>query len=614
MYLCEQNKSENKSVKKYLYVNTVQHKDNNKEHGNYLPPRITCYKCDKSFEQFSDLSEHTVAAHPTQLVFTCDDCEVNFKKLTYLEDHISREHKEHFIPQLDGPVQEVFDFTNIPDTRSATFSFNQDKQTEKIRNDASICDYEVTINNNDQNGTIKCSTGFYIQVARASFVTLDKHSMFTRGKVAITVDNITLTFDQKGTESTRLIYFSFKSDLKSIGGVTVHLHHSTRTIQVQGSHIMPDSTRAALWFVNNTILVRFKEQSKAKNYAVKACNDSILKSTRNKHVEPRSNFNSGNACFACNSIFNTQSKPSRCEVCSKYFHKTSCLKEHTKVCNTGKRNKNIDNNSLKDSAARINETPPGSTSDPSSSIPSSTSSSICGLRTTLTYVPELKSSPVVNPLPATFLPSLLASFTSSETPAILTPPGIGISLAAQPLNPSPKRKPVGKKKQKNPFPISDPEIKIDFIQTELAAAKARIAHLDASVLDKDQRVAILMARLKHFEDKQSNENFDKYFPAQNNPAQNNPTQKQCSNYTSPCDQTLPTCSSQCNLPPDPPASCQCQDRYQCRGGHHYQRSHCHKSHSCYKSSNTCKSQDICLKDIFNRFDTVNTDIEELKTS
>ena len=106
----------------------------------------------------------------------------------------------------------MFEFNDSHDTRTAGFTFNQDKQTEKIRQDASISDFEVNINNNDQNVTIKCSTGFYIQVARASFITLNIQSVFTRGKTAITVNNITLTFDQKGVESTRLIYFSFMSN------------------------------------------------------------------------------------------------------------------------------------------------------------------------------------------------------------------------------------------------------------------------------------------------------------------------------------------------------------------------------------------------------------------
>ena len=41
---------------------------------------------------------------------------------------------------------------------------------------------------------------------------------------------------------------------------------------------------------------------------------------------------SGNVCQSCLLIFDTKSKPSQCKKCSKFFHKTKCLREHNKVC------------------------------------------------------------------------------------------------------------------------------------------------------------------------------------------------------------------------------------------------------------------------------------------
>ena len=137
--------------------------------------------------------------------------------------------------------------------------------------DASINDFDVTVNNTDQNATIKCSSGFYIQVAKGCFVSLLNSSVFTKDKIAITVKSITMTNEQSGLESTRLIHFSFMNEENILGGVAVHLHHSTRTIQIQGSQIMPDSARAALWFLNNFVTDRFKELAKTK----KVCNKEL---------------------------------------------------------------------------------------------------------------------------------------------------------------------------------------------------------------------------------------------------------------------------------------------------------------------------------------------------
>ena len=186
----------------------------------------------------------------------------------------------------------------------------------------------------DQNATIKCSTGFYIQVARASLGSFYDHSVLACGDIAITVDKNIVTKDQVGTEATRLVHFSFMSEQRNLGSVTVHLHHSSRTIQIQGSAVMPDSTRAALWFLNNIILVRFKEQAKAKNFAVKSTNAAVLRSTPGSHPHSTISAHSSNSCFSCNRGFNTQSKPSKCSSCKNFFHKTNCLKEHMKICHS----------------------------------------------------------------------------------------------------------------------------------------------------------------------------------------------------------------------------------------------------------------------------------------
>ena len=437
------------------------------------------------------------------------------------------EHQTNFIPQFDGPGQELFEFTDgFNVNRTAGFTFNQEKQTEKIKKDTKINDYEVNINNSDQNATIKCSTGFYIQVARACFVTLDKTSIITRGKTAITIDDVTITKDQAGVESTRLFHFSFMSDLKSLGGVAVHLHHSTRTIQVQGSHYMPDASRAALWFVNNVILVRFKDQAKAKNFAIQNCNETFRKDAQTVNNHTKTSTEPNNSCHSCNLVFNTKSKPSLCEKCAKYFHKTNCLKDHVKTCHGVKSDISPGFSSLPVPPVL---SVPTYTSNSSASVSPGTGPNFSGLRTTLTFVPE--------------------SFSASTMP-------VGSIPALQSAT-----KATVKKKQKPPFPTSEAETKVEFLQTELNAAQARIVQLDSSILDKDRRVAVLMARLKVLEDANNKDVFDKYFPSDNK--QNQPGKVHAS---------YPTCTA-C------PTSLSCQQSACCRPQRYCCSSSCHPASS-----------------------------------
>jgi hypothetical protein len=125
-----------------------------------------------SFELFSDLAEHINCCHDPEMFYPCEDCEVAFSSASTLETHIVNDHD--WIPQLDGPMLENYDFSDINilseepgEIRKANFALNKNKQMKEIRKDAKIVDFEVTVNNDDENYTIKCSSGFDIHVARS---------------------------------------------------------------------------------------------------------------------------------------------------------------------------------------------------------------------------------------------------------------------------------------------------------------------------------------------------------------------------------------------------------------------------------------------------------------
>ena len=434
------------------------------------------------------------------------------------------------IPQVDGPPPDIpYQVTHTqpePSSHTANYQFNQEKRTAKIVKDAAISYNDINVNNDDQNATVKCSSGFYIQVARASLGSLQSPSVLACGDIAVIIDNIKVTKDQLGTEATKLINFSFMVDQTKIGGVAVHLHHSNQTIQIQGSAKMPDSSRAALWFLNHFILVRFKEQAKAKSFAIQRTNSSILKASSdpsNKIGKPQSQNNS---CSACNHGFNTSSKPSLCSFCDKYFHKTNCMRNHMKNCHRDSQLSMQTQTTVTSSmpprpspvASMPSYTTEGTIRHPTSSqeligsiAPSVTSLSSVSNDSNQRSLSVPNSTPVTCQPAVTPVPSLVTPATSRAV--IFVPSTSSSSLPPVTTNSQAESSKASKKKQKPFIPVSADQAKIEFLQGELSAAQARIVQLDTSVTDKDQTITILNARLKILEDEKTSKIQNKYFPS-----------------------------------------------------------------------------------------------------
>ena len=314
---------------------------------------------------------------------SCDLGDIAFP----LKDSVEAE----FIDQLDGAISDIDGVheVNQPATsRTAPYAFNLQKQTDKIKADATIHDFEVTVNNNNQNATIKCSSGFYIQVGKSSFVTITRGSSLSTNGIIVTLDDITETRDKNGLEATKLLHYSFRNEKESYGGVAVHLHHSTRTIQIQGSCIMPDSSRAALWFLNNVTINRFKEIAKAKKFEINNFNEAAKSCTG-----PKPTLRNG-SCQSCGNVLIGKAKPSQCVSCQKYFHKSTCLKDHVKSC---KSPPFLPSLPVPTPSASVTPPPSSSRSQRTSKPTAGSSRSIPGLRTSMTFIPSVESpEPVTN--------------------------------------------------------------------------------------------------------------------------------------------------------------------------------------------------------------------------
>ena len=356
---------------------------------------LSCDPCDETFLTNKEQLIHTQNKHgQTEQLLSqhCQFCDSVFETCDQLNHHIGIVHASCSppIPQLDGPIDEpstdlIGPAPSSGTCRTARYTLNQQKQTDKIRDDAVIDDYEINVNNKDQNVTVKCSSGFYLQVARAYLGYLKDKSVLSCEGIAIVVDKSVVTKDQLGTEATKQISLTFMSNQRFLGGVSVHLHHSTRTVQIQGSAIMPDNSRAALWFLKKCILVQFKIQAKEKHFMIKNTNATFLdgpsNQPANKNIHTQGSHHSNN-CSYCNCGFNTQSKPSRCSLCENYFHKSTCIKDHMKTCKTSSGYQGLPSISSRTSSRTSATTSP----------PTYSQASFPNLKSTLTTVAPLSIS------------------------------------------------------------------------------------------------------------------------------------------------------------------------------------------------------------------------------
>ena len=139
----------------------------------------------------------------------------------------------------------------------------------------------------------------------------------------MTVTDVNIFNDQNNIESTRSLRLSFMTNRDSLGGVFVHQHHSTRTIQIQGTSTTL-GLKFVLWFAN-FLIGRFTELAKTKQYQIRKTNNFFKREMQSNQVDANSN-----SCQYCGNIFNVQSKPSMCKLCFLFCH-TSCIKNHHKT-------------------------------------------------------------------------------------------------------------------------------------------------------------------------------------------------------------------------------------------------------------------------------------------
>ena len=375
-------------------------------------------------------------------------------------------------------------------TRVAAFELNQAKQTADICKDALIQDFKLIHKDQDKNINIECSSGFYAQVAKPTLCSLSQDFIPPILGFSIFCSNITKNIDARGHEYSLTMFFKITQNNDNSTKVTIHAHHSTRLVQVQGGAAMPDKSTSALWFVKNVLYGKFQVLAGAKSLSISRLNEAIT-SLAGSSPNPQKS-----KCGSCDIIFDSRSKPVYCVPCVMWFHKTNCHRAHR--CKTGPVLPPLipgPSTSRDGQAPGDRDVSPLLPARQVPALPASTASS-----TPVTTASALVSLSRASSMETT----LISSTTTTFAPTPLNPNAHNFL----PQPPSNARKP---RQTQNASSFTPEKAEIESLKIELGYARTKIVDLQTKTKDQEHTIDVYSQKLKLLEDSRLSSLHSKYF-------------------------------------------------------------------------------------------------------
>ena len=237
------------------------------------------------------------------------------------------------LPVLSGPppTQPSFALSGTSSrVRTASYTLDRGKQTARLIRDTTVQDFTIVVNSNKENVNINCNVGFYSKVAVPAIQHLAAKQVFESQGITVTCQDIVGNFDATNAQQNTVIHFRLSKDKHSLegGSVRIHLHHTTRKVQIQGGALLPGDKKAPVWFVENILENVFTQLSQEKSLDIQQLNQA---------VNDMKNKNMTTLCAGCHGQFNGRSSPAFCSECGSYYHKFKCFSTTKHPCHIKKR-------------------------------------------------------------------------------------------------------------------------------------------------------------------------------------------------------------------------------------------------------------------------------------
>ena len=202
-------------------------------------------------------------------------------------DNNSTDPPDLRMSQLDGVNDSIVSLDSITanvsgnksnDIRIAPYLLDQEKQINKLGNDANKIDFELSVSPNEHSVSIICSTGSYSLIVIPTFSTITKGCSLTIDDSVVDCYDVINKVDKSNAIVNTVYFFRVtfpRLNKNNSAKVTVHLHCTTRRVQVQGGTFLSKGMRACIWFVEKMISKHFLEVSRSKAVDIANFNSDI---------------------------------------------------------------------------------------------------------------------------------------------------------------------------------------------------------------------------------------------------------------------------------------------------------------------------------------------------
>ena len=460
--------------------------------------------------------------------------------------------------------------------RSVSYSLDRTKQVKRLGHDATTGDFTIVVSKNKENVNIDCNVGFYTTVAVPAIQHLAASQLFVCQGVSVHCQDVVGTFDATKAQQNTVIFFRLSSkDKSSLGCVRIHLHHTTRKVQLQGGALISGEQKAPIWFVEHVLRDNFAKLSQEKATDIRNFNQAVSRSLTSEKLP--------STCAGCDGQFNGRSNPAFCKECKSFYHKFKCFPTNRHPCYQNKSTQSVVTVPAQpgDSDARpayhaVPVTNHQQTNDEVQSQVSDFRRTNTGyilseqlpshypplgpIQSHLEAPPQPADPVLLPPGNVPLLPQLQPRDTRvTEADLAINPVGSAVNTAdssdipissseAPPrLNPNatpfiiatPSTQTPGarkKNKKKNTtIPTDQDGVQLEFTKMEISTLQAKLQKQETDLKDLQFRNEILMARNKSLEEAKKREIHDQYFPSHsNNHVNSQPSQPSQPSSNHPC--------------------------------------------------------------------------------